>query len=57
MYSSVIKQDKEYGRENIITNKSDRMDSKKEVEKSPLSELGRKENIFLSDSSSFVSGS
>lgn len=46
MYSSVIEQDKEYGRENIITNKSDRMDSKKEVEKSPLSELGRKENIL-----------
>lgn len=45
MYSSVIKQDEEYGRENIITNKSDRMDSKKEVGKSPLSEMGRKENI------------
>ena len=42
----MIKQDEEYRRENIITNESDRMDSKKEMEKSPFSELGRKENIL-----------
>ena len=46
MYSEVIKQVEKYGRENSITNKSDRMDSKKEVEKPPFSELGRKENIL-----------